>query len=93
MKPDKRYSLGAPALDPEYELSSNRHCGFSGNRFTEEYARLDDLIIDAYGVRRYQIVNAPDWADTGRDVFQIEAKAPGDVPLELCAACPSNRGY
>jgi hypothetical protein len=35
------------------------HCGIAGLRFTEEAASLADLIMDAYQVRRFQIMGMP----------------------------------
>jgi uncharacterized protein (TIGR03435 family) len=78
VKPDKRISWVRRPWTPDVNCAGIGHCGVSGNRFIEDYASLDDLIMDAYRVRRYQIVNAPSWADTGQDVYQIEAKAAGD---------------
>jgi hypothetical protein len=36
------------------------HCGIAGDRFTEDASSLADLIMDAFRVRRFQIVNLPD---------------------------------
>jgi uncharacterized protein (TIGR03435 family) len=50
-------------------------------RFTEEAASLADLIMDAYQVRRFQIVGMPSWGDSGQDVFDIAARFPeGQTP-------------
>jgi len=59
------------------------HCGISGTRFTEEVASLADLIIDAYSVRRFQIVGLPNWGDSGRDVYDVEARVSADPPPTL----------
>ena len=61
------------------------HCGIAGMRFTDEAASLVDLIMDAYQVRRFQIIGAPGWADTGKDVYDIAARFPeGQTPtLEI----------
>ena len=57
------------------------HCGIAGVRFTEEAASLADLIMDAWQVRRFQIVGLPSWGDTGRDVYDIAANFPaGQAP-------------
>jgi len=60
-------------------------CGIAGMRFTEEAASLADLIMDAYRVRRFQVVGMPTWGDTGQDVYDISAKFPeGQTPtLEM----------
>jgi uncharacterized protein (TIGR03435 family) len=59
------------------------HCGIAGTRFTDEAASLADLIMDAYRVRRYQIVGLPDWGDSGKDVYDLAAKVAGDQPPTL----------
>jgi uncharacterized protein (TIGR03435 family) len=56
----------------------NGHCGVFGNRFQEEAASLIDLIMDAFSVRRFQVANLPDWGDSGRDVYDIDAKIEGN---------------
>jgi uncharacterized protein (TIGR03435 family) len=58
-------------------------CGISGTRFTEAIASLADLIMDAYRLRRFQIVGLPDWGDSGHDVYDVAAKTPGDQPATL----------
>lgn len=52
------------------------HCGIAGDRFTEDVASLADLVMDAYRVRRFQVLNLPDWGDSGHDVYDITAKIP-----------------
>src|ERR1051325_6174728 len=37
---------------------------------------LANVIDNAYGIRRYQLVGAPDWVDSDR--YDIQAKAVGD---------------
>jgi len=50
-----------------------------GNRFTENVATLQDLIMGAYGVKDYQIINMPDWAKAPRgEYFDIVAKSEGE---------------
>ncbi len=49
-------------------------CGISGDTFHEEAASLADLVMDAYGVKRFQVTGLPAWGDTGRDVYDIAAK-------------------
>jgi uncharacterized protein (TIGR03435 family) len=57
------------------------HCGIAGMRFTEDAASLADLVMDAYQVRRFQIVGLPPWGDTGHDVYDIAARFPeGQTP-------------
>ena len=56
-----------------------------GGRFTAQGVSLQDLIVFAYGVQPYQIVDAPSWLDTERwDVTAAGAAgAPADVLLAL----------
>jgi uncharacterized protein (TIGR03435 family) len=49
-----------------------------GGRFTAVNVPLWDLIRQAYGLQRTQIVGATDWTETAR--FDIVAKAEGDIP-------------
>ena len=49
-----------------------------GGRFNATNVPLWDLIRQAYGIQRTQIVGAPDWTETAR--FDIVAKAEGDIP-------------
>jgi uncharacterized protein (TIGR03435 family) len=44
-----------------------------GNRFREPRATLQWLIMEAYGLQKYEIVGLPDWAE---DYFDVEAIAP-----------------
>ena len=53
--------------------------GIAGNRLTERYTTLAELIMQAYDVKDYQISGAPDWANwKGGDQFDILAKAEGN---------------
>ena len=54
------------------------HCGISGNRFTDDVASLNDLIMDAYHVKPYQVTGLPDWGDSGHDIYDVNAKVEGD---------------
>ncbi len=49
-----------------------------GSRVIGTASTLADMITVAYGVRYDQIANGPGWIN--KDRFDIEAKAPGDVP-------------
>jgi uncharacterized protein (TIGR03435 family) len=52
----------------------------TGNRFTDKMATLQDLVMQAYGVRAYQIVNLPDWAQTIKgEQYDIDARAAGEA--------------
>jgi len=41
---------------------------------------LANVIDNAYGIRRYQLVGAPEWVDSDR--YNIQAKAAGDTTRE-----------
>jgi uncharacterized protein (TIGR03435 family) len=49
-----------------------------GSRVIGTASTLADMITVAYGVRYDQILNGPGWINSDR--FDIEGKAPGDVP-------------
>ncbi len=86
IKQNTRYSWVRRPWSPNVDCAPIGHCGVSGNRFTEEFASLDDLIMDAFGVKRYQIVNLPSWGDTGKDVYDVEARAAEGQTLSLAEA-------
>src|SRR5687767_9813801 len=48
-----------------------------GGRFTTVNVPLWDLIRQAYGLQRSQLVGGPDWMESAR--FDIVAKAEGDI--------------
>ncbi len=83
---DTKYSWVRRPWSPDINCSPIGHCGVSGNRFTEDFASLTDLIMDAFSVRRYQIIGLPNWGDTGHDVYAIAATAPGEGTLPLAQA-------
>ena len=43
-------------------------------------------MMDAYSVRRYQVAGLPSWGDTGKDVYDIEAKVEEGRTLTLAEA-------
>ncbi len=47
----------------------------SPDRYNDTAASLTDLVVDAYGVQRYQVVGGPEWA-RGSVRFAVMAKAP-----------------
>jgi uncharacterized protein (TIGR03435 family) len=47
----------------------------SPDRYNMTVASLTDLVVDAYGVQRYQVVGGPEWA-RGSVRFAVMAKAP-----------------
>ncbi len=74
VRQDKKYSFARKPWSPVVQ-------GISGNRFAEELVSLTDLMMDAYSVKRYQIAGLPSWGDSGRDVYDIDAKVEGDRTL------------
>jgi uncharacterized protein (TIGR03435 family) len=65
---------------PTFQCPPGRNCGILGTRFREEAVSLAELIIDAYGVKKFQIAGLPAWGDSGRDVYDLEAKVAGEIP-------------
>jgi uncharacterized protein (TIGR03435 family) len=51
--------------------------GVSGNRFTESYITVTELIMQAYDVKSYQIFGLPSWGDWMGDQFEIVARTEG----------------
>ena len=81
----------APATDataPKFEVASVREntaddgrisIGIQpGGRYNATNVPLWELIRQAYGIQRNQLVGAPDWIETTR--FDVVAKAEGDIP-------------
>lgn len=85
-----RLRAQAPASTdtPKFEVASVRENTSSdgkmsfgiqpGGRVTVVNLPLWDLIRQAYGLQRSQLVGGPDWMETAR--FDIIAKAEGDIP-------------
>lgn len=59
---------------PNIDCGPIAQCGVFGNRFTDSVASLTDLMMDAYSVKRYQISGLPIWGDSGRDVYDVDAR-------------------
>lgn len=73
--------LRAPLPGTLYRLSTRDYLfGISGTRIVEEFATVTDLLMDAYKVKNYQILGAPDWATQRGDHYDITARATGEVP-------------
>jgi len=83
VKQNKRYSWVRRPWSPNIDCGPIAQCGISGNRFTDDFASLADLIMDAYRVKRFQIAGLPDWGDSGRDVYDIDATIEMDRTLTL----------
>ncbi len=78
IRQNNRYEWIRRPWNTNLRCAAGPHCGVSGSRFTEEAASLVDLIGDAYAVQRYQISSLPDWADSGHDVYDIDARVAGN---------------
>ena len=63
-----------------FQCAPRQGCGIHGNRFREVAVGLAELIIDAYKVKKFQIAGLPPWGDSGSDVYDLEAKLPGETP-------------
>ncbi len=57
-----------------------------GGRFTTVNVPLSNLITQAYGLQRSQLVGGPDWMESAR--FDITAKAEGDIPRTALGGPP-----
>lgn len=89
-------ALHAQAVTPQFEVASVKPnktgdgrvmVGFQpGGRFVATNVPLRFLMINAYRVQMFQILNAPDW--TASERFDINAKAPELPPEELQQAMP-----
>ena len=64
---------------PTFQCPPNYDCGLTGNRFREISVSLADLIMDAYRVKKYQIIGLPSWGASGRDLYDLEAKVADDA--------------
>jgi uncharacterized protein (TIGR03435 family) len=58
----------------------------SGSRVTGSIMTLNRLIIEAYGVKAYQVSGGPVWAGDSSTVFDIEARADGTPTREQADA-------
>jgi bla regulator protein blaR1 len=85
----------APATAGAFEVASIKRNRTSdpararvepGGRFTAVNMPLRQIIQQAYGLRAFQILNAPDW--TTSQGYDIVAKAPEGVPLGPQAMAP-----
>jgi uncharacterized protein (TIGR03435 family) len=65
---------------PTFQCPPGWKCGILGDRFRELAVSLADLIMDAYKVKKYQIAGLPEWGDSGRDLYDLDAKIGGDDP-------------
>ncbi len=78
VKQDKSHQWVRRPWSPNIDCGPVAKCGLFGNRFSDQVASLDDLIMDAYKVKRFQISGLPAWGDTGTDVYDVEATLGGD---------------
>ena len=80
VKQDKSHQWVRRPWSPNIDCGPVAKCGLFGNRFSDRVASLDDLIMDAYSVKRFQISGLPPWGDTGTDVYAVEATVGGEHP-------------
>lgn len=80
VKQDKSHQWVRRPWSPNIDCGPVAKCGLFGNRFSDQVASLDDLIMDAYSVKRFQISGLPPWGDTGTDVYAVEATVGGEHP-------------
>ena len=78
VKEDKSHQWVRRPWSPNVDCGPVAKCGLFGNRFSDQVASLDDLLMDAYSVKRFQISGLPAWGDTGTDVYDVEATIGGD---------------
>jgi len=86
----------APADTPKFDVASVREntagdgkvlFGIQpGGRFTTIGVPLSNLITQAYGLQRSQLIGGPDWIETAR--FDITAKAEADIPRTTLGGPP-----
>ena len=50
-----------------------------GNRVELRAVTLRELVVGAYGVKDYQVSRGPGWATSIGNMFDVDAKAPGDA--------------
>jgi uncharacterized protein (TIGR03435 family) len=80
----------APETRPTFDVASvKREAGIvsgmtfaarPGGTLTVINNELTNVIDNAYGIRRYELIGGPDWINSDR--YNIQAKASGDVPRE-----------
>jgi uncharacterized protein (TIGR03435 family) len=61
-------------------VSGVTFAGRPGGTLTVINNPLTNVIDNAYGIRRYQLIGGPDWINSDR--YNIQAKAGGDTPRE-----------
>src|SRR5215467_15724347 len=62
----------------QVEVVSGMTFAARGSTLTVINNELTNVIDNAYGIRRYQLIGGPDWINSDR--YNIQAKAGGDVP-------------
>jgi len=77
--PDRRsFEVASIKLHPE-PITMSRDPSIHGSRIVGTASTLLDLIEDAYGLRRDQIMGAPPWAES--DHYDLAAKAEGEAVI------------
>lgn len=55
----------------------------TGNRVVEQFASVEQLVMDAYGVKDYQVSGLPDWGRNKAEIYDIDARTGGDKPATV----------
>ena len=78
-----------PHVLPPGVLYGNVGLRVSGSMLTAENMSLSNLITYAYGIKDYELLGQPSWADAER--YDVSAKAEGDLALTRELAMPMMR--
>src|SRR5215831_3566638 len=79
--PDTHPIFEVAAVKREVDVvPGNTFAGRPGGTLTVVNNPLTNVIDNAYGIRRYQLIGGPEWIDSDR--YNIQAKAGGDVPRD-----------
>jgi uncharacterized protein (TIGR03435 family) len=81
---EPRPAFQAASVKPNTDNPPNRMIHpLPGGRLTARNANLLMLLVNAYGVQRYQVIGGPAWLET--DGFDIEAKPEGEASVAQVA--------
>lgn len=79
--PDTHPTFEVAAVKREVDIVSGMtFAARPGGTLTVINNELTNVIDNAYGIRRYQVIGGPDWINSDR--YNIQAKASGDVPRD-----------
>jgi uncharacterized protein (TIGR03435 family) len=80
------YEFDAASIKPTKARGGSFAPGFTADGYRGSYVTLLTLIVQAYGVRQFQVAGAPDWLSA--DFFDVEAKVEPSVADALKALGP-----